>query len=282
MEDIKNTLFEVLQFQLLDLNNFNIKVYHVVILALFLITYKGFLIYYKKFLRSYFDKGHDGEGRSQAIDQLSKYFLTIIIIVTYLEVIGVNLSIFLAGSAALFVGIGFGVKEVFFDFVAGVILLFEGTIRVGDIIEIDGLVGKVRKIDFRTSKIETRDNQVIIVPNAKLVEDNVINWSHNRTQTRFVIKVGVAYGSDMRLVQKLLVEAAKHSPSVSKVHEPMARMIDFGDSSVDFELLFWCTDMFRIEYIKSDIRFDIDRLFRENHVTIPFPQRDLHVKEIIK
>lgn len=282
MEDIKNTLSEVLEFQLLDLKNFNIQVYHLVILVLFLISYKGFLIYYKKFLRSYFDKGQNDEGRSQAVYQLSKYFLTVIIVVTYLEVIGVNLSIFLAGSAALFVGIGFGIKEIFFDFVAGVILLFEGTIRVGDIIEIDGLVGKVRKVDFRTSKIETRDNQVIIVPNAKLVEDNVINWSHNRSQTRFVINVGVAYGSDLRLVQSLLIEAAKQSPSVSKLHEPMARIIDFGDSSVDFELLFWCTDMFRIEFIKSDIRFDIDRLFRENKVTIPFPQRDLHVKEVVK
>ena len=167
---------------------------------------------------------------------------------------------------------------MFFDIVSGVILLFEGTIRVGDIVDIGGLVGKVRKVDFRTSKIETRDNQVIIVPNSKLVEDNVINWSHNRSQTRFVIKVGVAYGSDMRLVQRLLIEAAKEHPSVSKLHAPLARLVDFGESSVDFELLFWSSDSFRIEFIKSDIRFEIDRLFREHGVTIPFPQRDVHMK----
>ncbi len=282
MEEVKKTLVEVLQFQLLDLQNFNIKVYQLVMLALFLVGYKIFLIFYKKFLRSYLDKGNSDVGRSQAVYQLTKYFLTVIVIVSYLETIGVNLSIFLAGSAALFVGIGFGVKEVFFDFISGVILLFEGTVRVGDIIEIDGLVGKVRKVDFRTSKLETRDNQVIIVPNSKLVEDNVINWSHNRTQTRFVIKVGVAYGSDLRLVQGLLVEAAKNQNSVSKLHEPMARIIDFGESSIDFELLFWCTDMFGIEFVKSDIRFEIDRLFKENKVTIPFPQRDLYVKQLLK
>ena len=119
---------------------------------------------------------------------------------------------------------------------------------------------------------------MIIVPNSKLVSDNVINWSHNRSVTRFRIKVGVAYGSDVILVMQLLKDAALEHPEVVRTPEPKARFIDFGESSLDFELLFYSKRMFDIEFVRSDIRVKIDQKFRENNITIPFPQRDLHFK----
>jgi small-conductance mechanosensitive channel len=165
--------------------------------------------------------------------------------------------------------------------VSGILLLFEGTVTVGDVIELNNIIGKVEKISIRTSKIETRDRIVIIVPNSKLVSDNVINWSHNRAVTRFRIKVGVAYGSNVRLVMQLLEKAAEEHPDVVDNPAPKARFVNFGESSLDFELLFFSTKMFDIEFVKSEIRVDIDQKFRDNGVVIPFPQRDLHVKSIV-
>lgn len=175
------------------------------------------------------------------------------------------------------IGFGLGIQDLFNDFVSGIVLLFEGTVSMDDVIEVDGIVGQVKNIDLRTSKIETRDHIVIIIPNSKLVGENVINWSHNRENTRFIIKVGVAYGSDVKLVKSLLEEAANEHKSISNHPMPVARFVDFGNSSLDFEIVFFSREMFSIEFIKSDIRFLIDEKFRKNNVTIPFPQRDVHV-----
>ncbi|MFT7031218.1 MAG: small-conductance mechanosensitive channel [Marinoscillum sp.] len=197
-----------------------------------------------------------------------------------LDSIGVEITLLLAGSAALLVGLGFGIQQIFNDVVSGILLLFEGTVSVGDIVEIEHIVGKVQRIALRTSIIQTRDHISIIVPNSKLVSDNVINWTHNRSQTRFNIKIGVAYGSDVPLVMRLLEEAATAQKAVAKNPKPNARFIDFGDSALMFEILFWSDKMFEIEFIKSAIRVEIDALFRTNNVIIPFPQRDLHLKTV--
>lgn len=216
-------------------------------------------------------------GRSKAMYQLFSYIVFVVFLLIALEFIGVKITILLAGSAALLVGLGLGIQSLFNDFVSGILLLFEGTISVGDIIEVDGLVGQVKNIYLRTSEIETQSRIIIIVPNHKLVSENVINWSHNRDITRFEVCVGVAYGSDLTLVKKLLEEVAFEHEKVSKVPEPTARFINFGDSALDFELLFYTKNMFIIEFIKSDLRFAIDKKFRENNITIPFPQRDVHM-----
>lgn len=218
------------------------------------------------------------EGRGLAFYQIVKYAVIILTLLVGLDLVGIKLTILLAGSAALLVGVGLGLQQLFNDIVCGVFLLFEGTVTPGDIVEIEDVIGKVQEISIRTSKIQTRDGIVIIVPNSKLVSDNVINWSHNRDVTRFNVKVGVAYGSDLQLVVKLLEEAANEHPDVPAVPAPTARFINFGDSSLDFELLFYSRKMFEVEFVKSDIRLAIDQKFRDHKVSIPFPQRDLHVK----
>jgi small-conductance mechanosensitive channel len=196
-----------------------------------------------------------------------------------LDTLGIRLTLLLAGSAALLVGIGLGLQQVFKDIVSGFFLLFEGNLKVGDVVELEGDVGIVKEIGFRTTKIENRDNIILIIPNSKFIGENVINWSHIEQKTRFSVDVGVAYGSDVELVKKVLLECARDHQEVTEYPKPFVRFDDFGNSSLDFQLFFWTDNAFRVENIKSDLRFAIDKKFRENKITIPFPQRDVHIKK---
>ena len=147
-----------------------------------------------------------------------------------------------------------------------------------DVLDIGGLVGTVKAIGLRTSTVETRDSITVVVPNSKLVTDNVINWSHFDEKVRFKVGVGVAYGSDTKLVKKILLKIAADHPSVNEKPNPLIRFTNFGDSSLDFELHFFSRNFIHIEDVKSDLRFEIDNAFRENNVEIPFPQRVVWMK----
>ena len=171
-------------------------------------------------------------------------------------------------------------QQTFNDLVSGLILLFEGSINVGDIVELDNsLVGRVTEVGLRTSKVETRDSIGIIVPNSKFINNNIINWSHNRSLTRFIIQVGVAYRNDPRHVEATLLEAVKGHNEVAQNPTPLVRLNDFTNSSIRYELLFWTYSAWRIEHIKSDIRYVIYEKFRAEDIELPFNQHDLHIKQ---
>ncbi len=218
------------------------------------------------------------EGNLFSLYQVIKYIAWIIAILSILDSFGVKLNVLLASSAALLVGMGFGLQTVFNDFVSGIILLFEGSTKVGDILEVDGDVIKIKRIGLRTSEGINRDDIIVILPNSKITSNKVINWSHQSKKTRFRIKVGVAYGSDVDLVIRLLIESALEQEHITDKESVIARFIDFGNSSLDFELLFYSTNIFRIENVKSDIRRTINQKFTENGITIPFPQMDVYLK----
>jgi len=272
------TFQELIQFKIISIGNYYVTPLHIMQMVLLFIVSWAIIMIARHVVQRQINSGRFDKGRGKALFQILNYTIIVISIIIGLDMIGVKITLLLAGSAALLVGVGLGLQQVFNDIVSGILLLFEGTVTIGDIIELNNIIGKVEKISIRTSKIETRDGIVIIVPNSKLVSDNVINWSHNRSVTRFRIKVGVAYGSDITLVMQLLKEAALEHPEVVRTPEPKARFIDFGESSLDFELLFYSKRMFDIEFVRSDIRVKIDQKFRENNITIPFPQRDLHFK----
>jgi len=158
------------------------------------------------------------------------------------------------------------------------ILLSERSIKIGDILEIDGDIVKIQEIGLRTSKGLNRDQISIIIPNSLITTNKVINWSHQTKHNRFKINVGVAYGSDVELVSKLLEESAVSHEKVNDQDGINVMLLDFGDSSLNFQLLFYSEEIFRIEKIKSDIRKIICKKFSDNNVIIPFPQRDLHIK----
>ncbi len=270
---------EVLNKVLIGTKDFDITVYEVLII--FIILLVTFVI--SRILRRIFRIREQSKqfdpGRSHAILQIIKYLLWISAILISFQTVGIQITLLLAGSAALLVGLGLGLQQIFQDFMSGVTILFEGTLKVGDIVEIrNDIVGKVIEVGLRTTKIETRDNIVMIIPNSKFVTDIVINWSHMEKKTRFHVDVGVAYGSDVEKVTRILLDCALDHTSISTNPKPFVRFNDFGDSSLDFMLFFWTTDTFSVENIKSQIRYKINTAFKEQGVQIPFPQRDVHIK----
>ncbi|HAF28884.1 MAG TPA: mechanosensitive ion channel protein MscS [Bacteroidales bacterium] len=270
---------EILEYSLINTENFNITVYNLVATILILIIARILIgIIHKVFKRKIYTNANIEVGQSHSIYQLLKYILWVIAIVLSLETIGIKITFLLAGSAALMVGLGLGLQQVFKDIVSGLFLLFEGNLKLNDVVELeDGEIGKVKAINFRTTKIETRDNIMLVVPNSKFIDGIVINWSHIQKRTRFYVQVGVAYGSNVELVKVILMECVGIHKDISKTPKPFVRFNDFGDSSLNFQIYFWTDRSFEVENIKSDIRFEIDKQFRKNNIQIPFPQRDIHI-----
>ena len=218
-------------------------------------------------------------GKRYSLFNLTRYVIITIAFIWSLRSLGVNVTLLVGGSAALLVGVGMGLQNLFSDFVSGIILLIDSSIKVGDVIEVNGLVCQVSKIDLRTTQVLTRDDKYILLPNTQLTKNNIINWTHNTDNSRFDVSVGVDYSSDVDLVIKLMKEACEENEHVSKQPVPFVRFSNFGDSSLDFTVYFWARNLFRVENIKSEIRYAINKKFRENQVQIPFPQRVLHFKE---
>ena len=219
------------------------------------------------------------KGGAHSFYQIVQYLVWVIVIVTLLDSFGVKVSILLASGAALLVGVGRGLQQFFNDVSSGFIILIEGSIKVDDVVELDdSMIGRVVAIGIRTSKIKTRDNIVTIVPNSKLVNDRVINWTHIEDKTRFHVDVGVAYGSDVELVTRVLLQCADAHDSILLEPRPFVRFNDFGNSSLDFQLFFWTNRSFEEENTKSDLRYKIDAAFRKHAIQIPFPQHDVYIK----
>lgn len=229
-------------------------------------------------LNRYFRRRGVDTGRAYAIRQVVLYILYAVAIILSMQALGLSISVILAGSAALLVGVGLGLQQTFNDLVSGIILLVEGTVEVGDVVVLNNVVGTVTKIGIRTSMVETRDGISILVPNHQLVVEEVTNWSHNDKSTRFHVAVGVSYASDVRKVEKLILQAADEHPLVLKHPPPRVQFRNFGDSSLEFMLLFHSNEFLSIEFVKSDLRFRIVEIFREHQVEIPFPQRDVWLR----
>ena len=232
-----------------------------------------------RLIRKIVNRKLEEEDRSKfkSIFSFLKYFVYILVIIIALQSSGVEVSVLLAGSAALLVGLGLGLQTLFQDIISGIFILLDKTLHVNDIIEIDGKVGKVFEIRLRTTRAVTLENRVLIIPNHKFLTHSLYNWTQNGVLTTEGINVGVAYGSDVEKVKQLLIEVANEHPRVLKIKKPTVFFMDFGDSALQFRLLFTINDSFSQLKIKSDLRFEIDKKFREHHIKIPFPQRDVHV-----
>tara|TARA_R110000764_G_scaffold70427_1_gene145565 strand:+ start:147 stop:1082 length:936 start_codon:yes stop_codon:yes gene_type:complete len=212
-----------------------------------------------------------------SIFKFIKYLVYVLVILFTMSAAGINITILITASAALFVGLGLALQEIFQDIIGGIFIIVDKSLRVGDIVEIDSKVGKVFEIKLRTTRAITRDDKVIIIPNHKFISDIVYNYTQNHKTTRESIKLGVAYGSDVQLVTKILLDIIKTQKNVLKSPKPFVLFEDFGDSALLFSLNFYITDSFSDPRIKSELRYRIDAEFRNNQVTIPFPQRDVHL-----
>lgn len=270
------TLNDILNFEIFNLGDYTMKISKLITILMVLVITKIVLWIINKGLFRKF-KSLD-KGTSYAIFQIIKYIIWVIAIAFILENIGIKLNFLLAGSAALLVGVGLGLQQTFNDIISGIILLTERSIKINDILEVDDDIVKIESIGLRTSKALNRDDISIIIPNSLITTSKVINWSHQSQKTRFRIDVGVAYGSDVDLVIKMLEESAFEHSDVFNRELVEARLINFGNSSLDFQLLFFSKNIFRIGKAKSDIRRIVNKKFAENNIQIPFPQMDLHFK----
>ncbi len=275
METIKNILKSVI----LSIGDYKIMVSTILVVILIFFTTRLVLWIIRKAIFRKRTVERIEKSNAYSLYQIIKYLVWSVSILFMMQTLGISITVLLAGSAALLVGIGLGLQQTFNDFVSGIILLIEGTTRVDDVLEIDGEVVKIQEIGIRTSKGLTRDDIMVIIPNSAITTNKVINWSHQSKKTRFRINVGVAYGSDVDLVIKVLEQSALEHPDIRDKEHINARLVDFGNSSLDFQLLFYSDNVFRVEKVKADIRKIINRKFIENGIVIPFPQLDLHMKD---
>lgn len=207
------------------------------------------------------------------------YFVYLIVILITFDNIGVNVTTIFAASAALLVGVGLALQTFIQDIISGIFIIADKAVHVGDIIDIDGQIGKVENITLRTTRAVTIDNKVLIIPNHKFLTSILYNWTENGVITREHIQVSVAYDSDVNLVQQLLIDCAAQHTEVLNKPTPSILLKDFGDNALIFQLFFTINKSFIAERVKSDIRFSILTAFDENKIDIPFPQRTVWVNK---
>lgn len=275
------TINSILQFELINSGQYKLRVVTLFMVLLIIVIMKILLWLIKKSLFRKSRLKQFDSGNTYSLFQIIKYIMWVIAIGLVLETIGIKVTVLIAGSAALLVGVGLGLQQTFNDVISGIILLSERSIKINDVLEIDGDVVKIQEIGLRTSKGLNRDDISIIIPNSLITTNKVINWSHQSKKMRFRIDVGVSYGSDVDLVIKILEESTFEHPDIFNRELTEARLVNFGNSSLDFRVLFFSKNIFRINKVKSDIRRNINKKFIENNITIPFPQMDLHLKSKI-
>lgn len=266
---------ETLNYSIIKIGAFDLRVSSIIgIILLFFSTI--LLIYIVK--RAVYRTKRIEEGKKYALFRIFKYIILMFAIVYSFQIFGLDISVILAGSAALLVGLGIGLQTLFKDFISGIILLIDASIKVGDIVEVDDIVCQIKEINLRTTTAVTRDDKYIILPNSILTSNHIQNWTHRGAISRFEVKANVDYSTDVRHVEEILIELVSQHSSVRSDPKPFVRFTEFGDSALFFSVFFWTNDLFRVENIRSEIRFDIFEKFKEHKIVIPFPQHDIHMK----
>ncbi len=275
---------EFINYKFIESKKFTFSFYHILIIIAIYFASRMLVNFTKLYISKRFKENNEiNQGSEYVYHQMAKYVIYIFSFFICLKALEIEIAILLTGSAALLVGVGLGLQDVFKDMFSGIILLFEGNVKVGDIIEMSNsgttepIVAKILKISVRTTQIETREGNVLIIPNNKLTQEHVENWSHGSELSRFKINVHVAYGSNSELVGRLLKQAALSHPKVKKSQPVIVRLANFGENALEMELLFWADQSWDINNFKSDIRLEIDRLFREYAIIVPFPQREINI-----
>jgi len=221
----------------------------------------------------------DDKNKFISIFQFIQYIVYIYVFMFTLDTAGVDIKVLLTASAAIFLGLGFALQQLFQDLISGVFIILDQSLRVGDIIEVEGKTCRVEKISLRSTRALTLNNRVMVIPNHKFLSDILFNWTQNSNDVREKVSVGVAYGSDTKLVESVLLQVVNQNPVILKTPKPVVLFENFGDSSLDFSVYFYTDDAFSSPKLLSDLRFKIDEEFRKNKITIPFPQRDVHLFE---
>jgi small-conductance mechanosensitive channel len=218
-------------------------------------------------------------GVRLAVGTIIRYMVLVLGLIIVLQTVGIDLSTLTILAGALGVGIGFGLQNITNNFVSGIIILFERPIKVGDRIQVGDVNGDVVRISMRSTTVVTNDNISVIVPNSEFISSTVVNWSHTDRNVRFNISVGVSYNADPEKVKQILLDVADNEEGVLKSPKPDVLFDEFADSSLNFKLRIWTSTYITTPgLLKSKLYFEIFKKFKEKGIEIPFPQRDLHIK----
>lgn len=275
------TITHILNFEFFRFETFHIAVYHVFVLVAVVFTARITLSFLKVWLLRRVNRNQNiDQGTQYVYIQLAKYVVYALAAIIIFLSMGMNLTLFLGATAFLLVGVGIGLQHVFAMYFSGLLLLLEGALKVGDIVEIPingkDVVAKIIEINLRTSKIETRDGMILVVPNNKLTHESINNWTYGSQLTRFMIPVTVKYGTDLEVVKEILIRCALAHPSVTDQREAFVRFLNFGKDGIELDIVFWAENNFYIEIHKSDIRFAIESEFKKYGIVIPFRQVETH------
>lgn len=268
-------LVELLKFKLIDTKTIDFTVANLLLLIVVLIITTVVLGFVRKFVTRKLPS--EDKNKFISVFQFIKYVVYVFVFMFTMHSCGVNMNVFITASAALFVGIGFALQTFFQDIISGIFIILDQSLHVGDIIEVDGKVGEVKEIKLRTTRVVTRNDRVMVIPNHKFMVETLFNWTQNNTTNREQVSVGVAYGSDVIKVKELLIEAAKNTEGVIEPDSISVLFDDFADSSLNFSVYFYVVNGMNSPTIQSDIRFKIEESFRKHNIAIPFPQRDIHI-----
>jgi small-conductance mechanosensitive channel len=276
----------LLQYKLLHWDGYQLTVAQLLGVALLFLIVWLVLGAVRRVLDSGVRRGRWDKGRRHSMYLIVQYLAWLLGGMGVLRIFGIDISVLLAGSAAVLVGITLSLQQIFRDIASGVFILFEGTIEIGDVLSVDGTVGRVVEINLRTSKIRTGDGLIVIVPNNKFIIEKVNNWSHqDRTPSRFAIAVQVANTHDETTITGMLLDCARAHPDVvadDEKRQPAVRLNDFNKTDLMFELQFWTLRKWDVDVVKSDLRFAIRERFRKEGIlggeAAPAPQPPAPVK----
>jgi len=220
-------------------------------------------------------------GEREAIGTIFRYGVLVAGVLVAVQTAGLDLTTLNVLAATVGIGIGFGLQSVATNLISGVIILFERPIQIGDRIEVDGVHGDVVHIGGRSTIVVTNDNISIIVPNSKFITEKVLNWSHSDPKVRFRVPVTVAYGVDIRAVERVLLDVASASPDVLTTPAPSVRLAEFSDNGIALELLVWSSSLVhRKGFLVSGLNFAIVDAFGRHGIAFPYPRRDVHIRSV--
>ena len=267
---------EILNNELFEIGGIELKISTLIVFAIFIAVVSLVISLLKRVI---YRSNRLSTSEKFSINKILRYAIILIAFIIGLRILGFDITVLLAGYAAVLVGLGFGLQNIFNDFISGIILLLDGSLKVDDIVEVNGRIYVVQEINFRTTTVLGRDENYVILPNSELTKNRVVNWTYNSKVSRFQVDIGVDYATDVIYIMETLKAVAKTTPRVLEKPQPFVRFENYGESSLDFSVYFYTTEIFRAENIKSDMRVEIFKALKAKGINIPFPQRVIRMKK---
>jgi len=267
---------EFFDYELFDIGGYKLQLDTLISFIIFITVVVAVIVILKRLI---YRSKKLNTAEKFSINKLSRYVIVLLAFIIGLRILGFDITVLLAGYAAVLLGLGFGLQHIFNDFISGIILLLDGSLKVDDIVEVNERIYRVEEINFRTTTVLGRDENYVILPNSELTGNRVVNWTYNQKSSRFQVDIGVDYATDVLELMEILKSVAKANQRVLEKPEPFVRFENYGESSLDFSVYFYTFEIFRVENIKSEIRIEIFKALKAKGINIPFPQRVIRFKK---